>query len=95
MKTSLSYFFCILITVSLVVSSPFSVESQEYDPVTMDPPEYDKKFPPLILEAPKELMSSGKRLNGIIYLAQGQGPHPTVLLLHGLPGNERNLDLTQ
>jgi pimeloyl-ACP methyl ester carboxylesterase len=48
-----------------------------------------------MLEAPEDLMSNGKRLNGIIYLAQGEGPHPTVLLLHGLPGNERNLDLAQ
>ena len=25
----------------------------------------------------------------------GQGPAPDVILLHGLPGNERNLDLAQ
>lgn len=28
-------------------------------------------------------------------VAAGPGPHPTMLLLHGLPGNERNLDLAQ
>ena len=28
-------------------------------------------------------------------IAAGAGPHPTMLLLHGLPGNERNLDLAQ
>lgn len=26
---------------------------------------------------------------------RGEGPHPTVLLLHGIPGCERNLDLAQ
>jgi len=27
--------------------------------------------------------------------ANGKGPHPTVVLLHGFPGNEKNLDLAQ
>ena len=39
--------------------------------------------------------SHGKRLSGFIYIAKGQGPHPTVLLLHGYPGNEKNLDAAQ
>jgi len=30
-----------------------------------------------------------------MYTAQGAGPHPTVILLHGYPGVERNLDLAQ
>jgi len=37
----------------------------------------------------------GARLNGFMYVAQGAGPHPTVILLHGYPGVERNLDLAQ
>jgi pimeloyl-ACP methyl ester carboxylesterase len=32
---------------------------------------------------------------GFAYTADGKGPHPTVILLHGLPGNERSLDLAQ
>jgi pimeloyl-ACP methyl ester carboxylesterase len=39
--------------------------------------------------------SHGARLNGFIYRAAGAGTHPTVLFLHGYPGNERNLDLAQ
>ncbi len=39
--------------------------------------------------------SSGNKLNGLMYVANGPGPHPTVLLLHGYAGNERNLDLAQ
>lgn len=39
--------------------------------------------------------SHGARINGFIYQAAGAGPHPTVLFLHGYPGNERNLDLAQ
>jgi pimeloyl-ACP methyl ester carboxylesterase len=34
-------------------------------------------------------------MNAVLYVAQGRGPHPTVLLLHGFPGYERNADLAQ
>lgn len=33
------------------------------------------------------------RLLGLIFLANGREPHPTVILLHGFPGNEKNLDV--
>lgn len=53
------------------------------DPMTVDP-----NFPPdmhsLFIE---------NRLLGLTYLADGEGPHKTVLLLHGFPGNEKNFDL--
>src|SRR6185436_1070940 len=39
--------------------------------------------------------SGGVQINGVAYLAAGAGPHPTVVLFHGLPGNEKNLDLAQ
>lgn len=39
--------------------------------------------------------SGGVQINGLAYVAVGAGPHPTVVLLHGLPGNEKNLDLAQ
>ncbi len=34
-------------------------------------------------------------MNAVLYTAAGAGPHPTLLLLHGFPGNEQNLDLAQ
>jgi dipeptidyl aminopeptidase/acylaminoacyl peptidase len=37
--------------------------------------------------------SDGHRLVGVLYLARGEEPAPTVLLLHGCPGLEKNLDL--
>ncbi len=37
--------------------------------------------------------SGDVEINGVAYLPQGKGPHPVVVLLHGLPGNEKNLDL--
>src|SRR4051794_24837023 len=39
--------------------------------------------------------SGGVGLNALLFQAGGAGPHPTVILMHGLPGNERNLDLAQ
>src|ERR1700761_9426143 len=60
--------------------------------VFTDPPA-DAVHPPRmeVLHIP----SGGVEINGVAYLAGGAGAHPTVVLLHGLPGNEKNLDLAQ
>lgn len=42
-----------------------------------------------------QIPSHGALLNALVYVAAGAGPHPAVILLHGFPGNERNLDLAQ
>lgn len=42
-----------------------------------------------------QIPSHGAMLNALAYIAEGAGPHPVVLLLHGFPGNEKNLDLAQ
>jgi pimeloyl-ACP methyl ester carboxylesterase len=57
-----------------------------------DPP-HDKTHPPgmEVLHIP----SGGVRINGVAYTAAGTGPHPVLVLMHGLPGNEKNLDLAQ
>jgi pimeloyl-ACP methyl ester carboxylesterase len=62
-----------------------------FDPVTMDPPPQD---PPASMEG-VHFSSAGANLNGVIYEAAGAGPHPTLLLLHGFPGNELNADIAQ
>src|SRR3954469_15391004 len=41
------------------------------------------------------ISTGGLAVNGIAYVAAGAGAHPTVVLFHGLPGNEKNLDLAQ
>ena len=33
------------------------------------------------------------KLLSVLYLAAGEGPHPTVILFHGIPGFERNFDM--
>jgi pimeloyl-ACP methyl ester carboxylesterase len=75
------------------VSPGVTPTAQLYDPVTMDPLVRDSAYPPRMVELALE--SSGERLNAILYTAAGRGPHPVVVLLHGNPGNERNLDLAQ
>ena len=44
---------------------------------------------------PQAIPSADVNLNAVLCTAAGAGPHPTVLLLHGLPGNEQNIDLAQ
>jgi len=39
--------------------------------------------------------SHGVPINGLVYQPAGPGPHPTLVICHGLPGNEKNLDLAQ
>lgn len=47
---------------------------------------------PARMEAP-DVPSHGANMHAVFYLASGPGPHPTVLLMHGFPGNEQNMDL--
>ncbi|HJV44005.1 alpha/beta fold hydrolase [Caulobacter sp.] len=37
----------------------------------------------------------GSKINAVMYLGSGDQPHPTMLFLHGFPGNETNIDLMQ
>jgi uncharacterized protein len=71
---------------------PFAAAVAQQVPfaVTSDPA-HDKEFP-AAMDAP-DIISHGARLNAVIYLASGAGPRPTVLLMHGFPGNEQNMDL--
>jgi pimeloyl-ACP methyl ester carboxylesterase len=61
--------------------------------VVSEPAPADSLYPPA-LRSPW-ILSSGARMNAVLYVAQGRGPHPTVLLLHGFPGYEHNADLAQ
>lgn len=45
--------------------------------------------------SPLHIPSHGVLINGLIYTPSGAGPHPTLVICHGLPGNEKNLDLAQ
>lgn len=79
--------------VAILIAASAARPARDHDPVTQDPIARDPDFPAGMVESPAGLSVDGQRLNGIVYLAAGRGPHPTVVLLHGLPGNERNTDL--
>lgn len=60
------------------------------DPLTTDP--VPTAGPPARTE-PVTFDSHGSTLLGVLHVPAGAGPHPIVVLLHGIPGNERNFDL--
>jgi pimeloyl-ACP methyl ester carboxylesterase len=65
----------------------------EIAPAIYTDPPHDKANPAgmEVLHIP----SGGVAINGLAYTAAGAGPHPVLVLMHGLPGNEKNLDLAQ
>src|SRR5271154_2920794 len=84
--------FLVLPTVLLVLGASTLCAQQVPTAITTDPPA-DKSHPAAFETMP--LPSHGSQLNALLYVAAGPGPHPAVILLHGFPGNERNLDLAQ
>ena len=83
---------CLRIVLLAVIASSSQLRAEvDFDPVSDDPKVFDPEYP-ATLRRPV-ILSGESQLNSVIYLAQGAGPHPTVLLLHGMPGAERNLDL--
>lgn len=77
----------------LVLASPGIAAAQSLPAaITTDPPA-DKASPAgmEVLHVP----SGGVEINAIAYTPTGKGPHPVLVLFHGLPGNEKNLDLAQ
>ena len=78
---------------ALTLAAP-AVHAQAPRAVTADPgPAHAGATPASMIEL--QLSSGGERMNGLLYRAAGVGPRPVVVLLHGFPGNERNLDLAQ
>src|SRR5271170_1001187 len=80
-----------LMVALLVVSTRVSAQAVPAAIFT-DPPA-DKAHPAAmtVLHIP----SHGVSINGVLYSPPGAGPHPTLVICHGLPGNEKNLDLAQ
>jgi pimeloyl-ACP methyl ester carboxylesterase len=78
-----------------LVSAPSLAATQTADipaAIWRDPPA-DAAHPARMVTL--HIPSGGVEINGVAYLAAGAGPHPTVIVCHGLPGNEKNLDLAQ
>jgi len=82
----------LLIASALLCTALYLPAQQPPAAITTDPAP-DKAFPAAIETF--QIPSHGAMLNALAYIAEGAGPHPVVLLLHGFPGNEKNLDLAQ
>jgi hypothetical protein len=79
--------------VKVLLSLVFGVSNAVYASSAHIDPVVDPKAPPAINEL--TIPSGDDRMAALIYIANGPGPHPTVVMLHGFPGNEKNLDLAQ
>jgi dienelactone hydrolase len=82
-----------LLAAALALAAPVVAHSEAVPAaISTDPPQ-DKAHPAGMI--PVALPTGGVRINGALYTAAGAGPHPTVVLFHGFPGNEQNLDLAR
>lgn len=85
-KISANLFFIFL----LLASTNIFAQS---DSIVLRDISWDKNSPAGSIEL--FIPSDNSLLAGFIYRANGPEKHPTLLLLHGYPGNERNLDIAQ
>lgn len=79
-------------------STALAFPAQAAPPSDLPPAIYTDPAPNAANPARMEVLhipSGGVEINGVAYLASGKGPHPTVVICHGWPGNEKNLDLAQ
>jgi pimeloyl-ACP methyl ester carboxylesterase len=82
----------VAILLALLLAASGAVAQNVPSAIYTDPPA-DKAHPAgmEVLHVP----THGSSINGIVYTPSGPGPHPTIVICHGFPGNEKNLDLAQ
>ncbi len=81
-----------VIILSALLLSPAAAQPSLPAAIWADPAP-DATHPAAMAEA--RIESHGAAMNAVVYTPSGAGPHPALLLLHGFPGNEQNLDLAQ
>lgn len=83
----------LLATLSVMLLTSTSLVAQSAPKAIWTDPPHDAQHPARmqVLHVP----SGGVKINGIALIAAGAGVHPTLVFLHGLPGNEKNIDLLQ
>jgi pimeloyl-ACP methyl ester carboxylesterase len=67
--------------------------AQSIPPAIFTDPPPDKAQPAKMTVV--HIPTHGLLINGLVYQPSGAGLHPTIVICHGLPGNEKNLDLAQ
>lgn len=83
----------IVAALTITASTPLAAKPAPIPAAISTDPAPDKANPARleVLHVP----SGGVEINGVAYVAAGKGPHPTLIICHGWPGNEKNLDLAQ
>ncbi|MEA3558786.1 MAG: alpha/beta fold hydrolase [Candidatus Thermoplasmatota archaeon] len=76
------------VTVNIIICHSGAMEQ---DPVINDMEVKDGRYSPSLEHV--EIEVDGETMFGVLFKAQGPGPKPTVVLLHGFPGHERNFDI--
>lgn len=77
----------------LLLAGTSLLTAQSVPPAIYTDPPADASHPAAM--AVLHIPSHGVQINGVMYSPAGAGPHPTIVICHGLPGNEKNLDLAQ
>jgi uncharacterized protein len=85
--------FAIVLVVALGGAAYAAEQPRAIPSAVISDPAPDPAHPPSSTQL--LVPSAGEGMNALFYLAGGAGVHPTMVLLHGLPGNEQNLDLAQ
>src|SRR3984957_9664900 len=78
---------------SLLILTALGAAAQSVPPAIFTDPPADKAHPAAMTVI--RIPTHGVLINGVVYQPTGAGPHPTIVICHGLPGNEKNLDLAQ
>ena len=84
--------FSAVLVAFLVFSQGAALAQSVPSAIFTDPPP-DKAHPAKMTVV--HIPTHGLPINGVVYQASGAGLHPTIVICHGLPGNEKNLDLAQ
>ena len=77
--------------VALGVGLTGTLQAQTIPNAVIADPAPDSQFPAKLIQL--RYTSAGVALPARLFLASGDKPHPTVLMLHGFPGTEMNFDL--
>jgi pimeloyl-ACP methyl ester carboxylesterase len=82
-----------IVLVGALIGAPLAAHAQSVPAAIYTDPPVDHTHPAAmtVLHIP----SHGVLINGLVYSPAGAGLHPTLVICHGLPGNEKNLDLAQ
>ena len=82
----------VLAALALLAATPAAAAPHAPAAIFRDPP-IDPRHP--AGGGGVQFESHGATINAQLYRPAGEGPHPTAVIFHGLPGNEQNLDLAR